>query len=73
MLKIRAVAAGGVGGRGTVGEWRGTFICKMFPWLTLLWLRHPSTFQDLADGEAAGEEGRQGSREEDVWVGPDDR
>lgn len=34
------------------------FVFTIFPQIALLWLRHFSTFQNPADGEAAGKEGR---------------
>lgn len=46
MLKTSAVPARGV----------AQFVCKIFPQIALLWLKHVSTFQNPADGEAAGEE-----------------
>lgn len=44
------------------------FVFTIFPQIALLWLRHFSTFQNPADGEAAGKEGREvGKRVGEAW------
>lgn len=59
LLKITAVSAR------TVAQ----FVFRILPQIALSWLRHVSTFQNPADGEAAGEEGR-GGKQGREWERP---